>query len=190
MFYKFSKRLMDLFVVVIFLPFFVVSYCIIALLIKLDSKGSVILKQERIGKDMRRFMMYKFRTMYFDSDINGLPPTGFNDLRVTNIGRILRKSSLDELPQLLNVLLGDMSLVGPRPEIQVLLEYYSPEDLIRFKAIPGITGLWQISGRKDMQSISEKAKLDIEYINKANLLLDLIILIKTPYVVIKAKGAY
>ena len=112
------------------------------------------------------------------------------DSRVTKVGKFLRKSSLDELPQFVNVLLGDMSLVGPRPEIEVFLELYSPKELKRFEVVPGLTGLWQISGRKNKQTIREKAMLDIIYINKASILFDLIILIKTPYVVIRAKGAY
>lgn len=188
--YDNTKRIIDLFFVIILLPFLLLTYIIVGILIKCNSRGPIILKQDRIGKNMKIFKMYKFRTMYVDVDINGMPPTNNIDSRVTKIGRFLRKSSIDELPQLINVLLGNMSLVGPRPEIKVLLQYYNQTDLKRFSAVPGITGLWQISGRKDKQSISEKAQIDIEYINKANLLFDLQILIKTVLVVIKAKGAY
>lgn len=190
MLYKYVKRLIDLLFVIILLPFLFVIFLVVAVLIILNSNGPVILKQERVGKGMKLFSMYKFRTMYSSADINGMPPTGSFDPRVTKIGRFLRKSSIDELPQLINVLIGDMSLVGPRPEIKVLIPHYTEGDLRRFEAIPGLTGLWQISGRKDKQSISEKAKIDIEYINKASIWLDLKILIKTPLVVIKAKGAY
>lgn len=190
MVYRFFKRLIDLILVLIALPFLLVFYVCVFVLIKLDSAGPVILKQERIGKNMQTFMMYKFRTMYIDVDINGMPPNSGDDKRITRIGRFLRKSSIDEMPQLINVLIGNMSLVGPRPEIKALLPCYTEADLKRFTVIPGMTGLWQISGRKNKQTISEKAKIDIEYINQANFWFDLIILIKTPLVVIKARGAY
>lgn len=190
MLYWLFKRLIDLLFVIVLLPVLLVFYVCLAILIKLDSPGPVILKQERIGKNMRPFMMYKFRSMYTNTDIDGMPPTGAGDPRVTKIGAFLRKSSIDESPQLINVFLGNMSLVGPRPEIKALLPHYESADLKRFQALPGLTGLWQISGRKDKQSISEKAKIDIDYINKASLWLDILILIKTPLAVFKARGAY
>ncbi|OGI71814.1 hypothetical protein A3J61_02325 [Candidatus Nomurabacteria bacterium RIFCSPHIGHO2_02_FULL_38_15] len=190
MLYKVTKRLLDLIFFMIALPFLIILYSIIFILIKLDSPGPVILKQKRIGKDMQIFTMYKFRTMYIDADINGLPPTDEYDKRVTTVGKFLRKSSLDETPQFINLFLGQMSLVGPRPEIQALLPYYQPAELKRFDVIPGLTGLWQISGRKNKQSISQKASIDIEYINQASFWFDLKILIKTPLVVLKARGAY
>ena len=106
MLYKVTKRLLDLIFFMIALPFLIILYSIIFILIKLDSPGPVILKQKRIGKDMQIFTMYKFRTMYIDADINGLPPTDGYDKRVTTVGKFLRKSSLDETPQFINLFLG------------------------------------------------------------------------------------
>ncbi|RKX69902.1 undecaprenyl-phosphate glucose phosphotransferase, partial [candidate division TA06 bacterium] len=177
---------------------------LISYLIKLNSKGPVIFKQERVGKDGKPFVMYKFRSMFSDSrhithkqyiekfileqnddsvyKINGDP-------RITKIGRILRETSLDELPQLLNVLKGNMSIIGPRPAIGYEVSIYRDWHKKRLRVKPGITGFWQINGRSKVK-FDDMVILDIYYIENWSLLLDFIILLKTIPVVIGKEGAY
>ena len=170
---------------------------LIAVFIKLDSPGPALFRQQRPGRDMRLFTVLKFRTMRLGSD--SLRPQDFASLgygpdqkqradpRITRVGRLLRRFSLDELPQFINVLKGDMSLVGPRP----LLGWELPaSDLMaRAGVLPGITGLWQVSGRSDL-SFTEMLDLDLEYVRRRSLLLDLKIILKTLPAMLGTRGAY
>jgi lipopolysaccharide/colanic/teichoic acid biosynthesis glycosyltransferase len=169
----------------------------IAALIRLDSPGPVFFRQERPGRDMKPFTMLKFRSMTVGSD--AIKPEDFEalgygplhkqqaDPRVTRIGKFLRRSSLDELPQLINVLRGEMSIVGPRP---VLGWEWGHEELVaRSTVAPGITCLWQVSGRSDV-TLEQRLELDLEYVRTRSLLLDLKILLRTIPAVLFSKGAY
>ncbi len=195
----FAKRLIDIAVSVFAITIFLLPALIISLLIKLDSRGSVLYKSKRIGKNGRLFTFYKFRTMYSGSDelreelIKDFSRDGIeiklkNDPRITKIGKILRKTSLDEIPQFYNVLRGDMSLVGPRPPMPDEVKKYSIKQRRRISMKPGITCLWQISGRS-MLSFEDRVELDLKYIDDWSLKLDLIILLKTVPAVLFAKGA-
>ena len=183
---------------------------LIVVLLKLTSRGPVIFRQVRIGQMMKPFKMFKFRTMYLDADprlhhefvssfinasgrIHEPGPNGFfkltDDPRVTPLGRILRKTSIDELPQLWNVLRGDMSLVGPRPALRYELEQYKPWHRRRvLEARPGITGLWQVAGRS-RTTFDAMVRLDLRYARTRSLWTDLKILLATPAAVISGKGA-
>ncbi|SDJ78946.1 exopolysaccharide biosynthesis polyprenyl glycosylphosphotransferase [Aliiruegeria lutimaris] len=173
---------------------------LIALSIKLGSRGPVFFRQERVGRNGSPFTMWKFRSMYVDaearlaalqgaSERDGVCFKMRDDPRVTAVGRLLRRSSLDELPQLFNVLLGDMSLVGPRPALPREVAQYSANDRNRLAALPGITGLWQVSGRADI-SFEEMIRLDLAYIRDCSLLTDLRLLLATVSAVVTARGAY
>lgn len=174
---------------------------VIALAIKLESRGPVLFSQIRAGVGGKPFRMYKFRTMVANADqmkrqLQHLNESGDprlfkikNDPRITRVGRILRKTSLDELPQLLNVLRGDMSLVGPRPFFPDDLETYEPHHFERLHALPGITGLWQVSGRSDIMDFEEVVRLDAHYIRHWSLWLDFKILWKTIPAAL-GRGAY
>jgi exopolysaccharide biosynthesis polyprenyl glycosylphosphotransferase len=150
----------------------------IALIIKLSSRGPVIFKQQRIGLGGRPFMMYKFRTMHFDAPAYATTPQHSSDPRITKIGRILRKLSVDELPQFLNVLIGDMSVVGPRPEMPQIVALYSPVQRQRLCVKPGITGIWQISADRK-NPIHENIDYDLYYIEKQSFFLDITIILTT-----------
>jgi lipopolysaccharide/colanic/teichoic acid biosynthesis glycosyltransferase len=173
---------------------------IIAALIKLDSPGSVLFRQVRVGEGGRRFGILKFRSMTFDAEnrfeenLQSTPNGNLlhkrrNDPRVTRIGALLRRTSLDELPQLINVLTGDMSLVGPRPELPVFVERYEPWQRERLLVPQGMTGWWQVNGRSD-KPLHLNTDHDIYYVRNYSLLLDLQILLKTVWVVMRAKGAF
>jgi len=213
--YFFMKRMMDivgsLVCVIIFSPFFV----LIAVAIRLSSSGPIIFRQKRIGLYGKRFIFLKFRTMYVNNDstvhreyvrnlIEGQNGNGsrtnlsggnggykiVNDVRVTPIGKFLRKTSLDELPQFFNVLKGDMSLVGPRPPIPYEVEKYEVWHRRRVLEIkPGISGLWQVRGRS-RTTFDEMVRLDIRYMKEQSLWMDVKILLQTPWAVLSAKGAY
>ncbi|SFQ08456.1 Undecaprenyl-phosphate galactose phosphotransferase, WbaP/exopolysaccharide biosynthesis polyprenyl glycosylphosphotransferase [Butyrivibrio proteoclasticus] len=168
--------------------------------IKLDSPGPVFFSQTRIGKNGRRFKIYKFRSMYIDAEerlkdlqdqneMNGLMFKMENDPRITKVGEFIRKTSLDEFPQFLNVLKGDMSLVGTRPPTESEFEQYNEHYRRRLSMTPGLTGLWQISGRSDIQDFDEVVRLDLQYIDNWSLTEDIRILLKTVYVVLFGKGA-
>lgn len=187
--YEFFKRIMDIFLGTIFLIISLPFSLLIIILIKLDTKGPSIFIQKRVGHNGRIFEMYKFRTMSKDTDEYAFAPKKQNDSRITRIGKFLRKTSLDELPQLINVIGGEMSLVGPRPEMPFIVERYKSWQKRRLDVKPGLTGLWQILGRKDLP-LHENLEYDFYYIKNRSLILDIVILFKTVTAVIFQKGAY
>jgi len=196
--YLFLKRLIDILISILLLPAVALVIFLCALLIKLDSRGPVFYLQERTGKGGRRFKMYKLRTMVRGaetlkdkySNLNTQTYPDFkipNDPRITRIGRILRKTSLDEIPQIFNVLKGDMSLVGPRPT-SFSASTYALWHTARLEIRPGITGLWQVSGRCDVD-FDDRNRLDIAYRRNLSLWMDLKIIFWTIGCVIIGKGA-
>lgn len=201
----FIKRSFDILMSIVLLPIFFFPMALISLLIRIGSPGRAIFSQERVGRKGTTFRCYKFRTMYDDAEtrLEGLlqdDPDAKNrweqywklddDPRVTKIGRFLRTTSLDELPQILNVLKGEMSFVGPRPVTQdEITRYYKEMAELCFSVLPGITGLWQVSGRSNT-SYDYRIALDSWYVRNWNLWLDIVILFKTVRIVIKREGAY
>ncbi|MEG2935029.1 MAG: sugar transferase [Clostridium sp.] len=196
----FIKRILD--IVLSFIGIIVLSpvYLIVTIAIKLDSKGSVIFKQIRVGKDGNNFLIYKFRTMELSAEskrqLNIDPENMDNfvfqsksDSRITKVGKFLRSSSLDELPQLFNVLFGTMSLVGPRPEIPEVVNYYPKAYYQRLLVLPGITGLAQISGRGEIE-LGRTIFYDLTYINNFSIGFDVKILVETVFKVFKKEGAF
>ncbi len=194
------KRCFDLLVTILGLPFALLFGSIIAIAIRLDSPGPVLYRSVRLGENGRLFGMLKFRTMVCNADSlrhlvdrydeNGnLVHKTPNDPRITRVGRFLRKSSLDEMPQILNVLRGEMSLVGPRPELPDLVEKYLPWQRKRFAVPQGMTGWWQIHGRSD-KPMHLHTDEDLFYVQHYSIWLDLQILLKTIWVVLRGKGAY
>jgi exopolysaccharide biosynthesis polyprenyl glycosylphosphotransferase len=204
----FAKRVLDIlgsvFAIVVFSPLFIS----IAAAVKLTSKGPIFFRQERVGLGGRRFTFLKFRSMKCGSDphihqeyirrfiagkITEAPGGAFkikNDPRLTRIGAFLRRTSLDELPQLFNVLKGDMSLVGPRPAIPYEIDLYQPWHRGRFLEVkPGITGLWQVVGRSKT-SFDDMVRLDLQYVKQWSIWLDVKILLQTPRAVLSREGAY
>lgn len=199
------KRGFDITVAALLLVALLPVLLAISLAVLWSSPGPVLFRQQRIGRNGRPFWFYKFRTMVASNDhsehrdyymrlVRGeAPPINgtfklATDTRVTGLGRMLRRFSLDEFPQLLNVLRGDMSLVGPRPPIPYEVDLYGPRELQRLSVTPGLTGLWQISGRSTL-SFQEMIELDLEYIDHWSLWLDLVILFKTPWAVMGGRGA-
>lgn len=174
---------------------------IVGTLIKYESNGPALFKQQRVGLNGVTFTMYKFRSMLQDAqaqrdqlELHNEMESGVlfkikHDPRITPIGKIIRKSSIDELPQLINVLRGNMSLVGPRPALPNEVSQYSFNDRVRLSVLPGITCLWQVMGRSDI-SFKQQVQLDLKYIEQQSLLLDATLLLKTIPAVIRAKGAY
>ncbi|RME51593.1 MAG: sugar transferase [Deltaproteobacteria bacterium] len=198
--YLVVKRIFDVVVSGVALLLLSPLFLLIALWIRLDSEGPVIFRQERVGQHGRIFTMFKFRTMVADAearlkemlDFDTLPEPVFkfeNDDRVTRAGRFLRRTSLDELPQLINVLRGEMSLVGPRPEEYEIVERYNIWQRRRLKVKPGITGLQQVTNR-GVPDLTERIKYDIYYIRRQSFLLDLSILLRTIFVVFSGRGAF
>jgi exopolysaccharide production protein ExoY len=202
--YYFSKRIIDvvgaLFGIIVFAPLF--------LLIFLwyqtgKNKGAALFKQIRIGQDNKKFYIYKFRSMIENADVilkenellyekylkNNYKLDPNEDPRITKVGLFLRKTSLDELPQLFNVLKGDMSLVGPRPIVEDELKEYGHKENVFLSVKPGLTGYWQVSGRSDV-GYPERVDLELFYVYNQSLLFDFQILIKTVYMVIARRGAY
>jgi lipopolysaccharide/colanic/teichoic acid biosynthesis glycosyltransferase len=172
----------------------------IIIAIKLDSPGAAIFVQQRVGLHGRRFDFYKFRSMYADAEerlaelqsrneVSGPVFKMRSDPRVTRVGALLRKTSLDELPQLLNVLKGEMSLVGPRPPLPREVEAYRPSDSVRLTVKPGLTCLWQISGRSNV-GFEEWMELDRSYVRSLSFGLDVSILLRTAWAVLSCKGAF
>lgn len=187
--YAFLKRTLDIIIAVTAVVLLFPVWILMPGLIKLDSKGSVFFIHERIGLNGRPFRIYKFRTMTTTADPYAYSPGQRNDTRITRVGRFLRQTSLDELPNLLNVLKGDMSIVGPRPEMPFIVENYEEWQKKRLTVKPGITGLWQILGRKDIP-LQENLEYDFYYIRNRSFLLDIIIILKTIPAILSRKGAY
>lgn len=194
-----AKRSIDIVVAGLALVALSPLMLIVAVAIKLDSPGPVLIGQERVSKGLRPFRMFKFRSMVANASelmaslapLNEATPPLFKiqkDPRMTRVGRHLRRLSIDELPQVINVLLGDMSLVGPRPPFAHEVDYDRRRQKIRLQHLPGMTGLWQVSGRSDL-GYEEMIALDLRYVRDWSLLLDLSILFRTPAVVLSAKGA-
>jgi len=196
--YRRTKRVLDILVCLALVPVVVPILAVCALAIAIDSPGAIFFSQWRTGQHGRPFRMYKFRTMVVNAEelkaslahLNLLPPPDFkviDDPRITRAGRFLRRTSLDELPQILNVLLGDMSLVGPRPT-SFAVATYELWHTHRLEAIPGITGLWQVLAR-NRATFDERLRLDIRYVEEMSLMMDLKILWKTAGVVVRRDGA-
>jgi lipopolysaccharide/colanic/teichoic acid biosynthesis glycosyltransferase len=185
--YRVAKRLLDLGLGAMGLVLLGPLLGLMALAIRLDSRGAAFFRQERIGLQGKPFMIYKFRTMDVDSPTFSPKPSSFDDERLTRLGRFLRRSSLDELPQLVNVLKGEMSLVGPRPEQPFLVERYEPWQRQRLSVLPGMSGWWQVNGRK--QPMHDHVEEDLYYVRHRSFLFDLRILLRTLHAVIKADGA-
>ena len=182
------KRIFDVVVsacaIVVFAPLLVM----LSLGIKLSSSGNVLFRQVRVGKNDSRFYLYKFRTMVSNAEAIGSYQTSDNDPRITKFGRFLRRTSLDELPQLFNILKGDMSLVGPRPDVPAQRPNYSPEEWSeRISVRPGLTGLAQATLRSDAVS-TQRLQLDLEYVRNANLITDIKIILMTVRQIITKGG--
>lgn len=199
--YLLVKRLIDIAGVLCGLLVLSPVFFIVALCIKLeDPKGPIFFKQIRVGKDGKEFYMYKFRSMVTDAEkrleellkhneIQGAMFKMKDDPRITRIGRFIRRTSIDELPQLLNVLKGDMSLVGPRPPLPREVQEYTEYDMQRLLVTPGCTGLWQVSGRNSL-SFHQMVELDVQYIQKRTVLFDMKIIFKTVKVLFGSSDAY
>lgn len=194
------KRVMDIAGGLVGMLITLFLFPFVALAIKLDSPGPVLFSQTRIGRNGRRFQIYKFRSMYIDAEerkkelekqneIQGLMFKMENDPRVTKVGKFIRKTSIDELPQFFNVLKGDMSLVGTRPPTEDEFEKYNQYYRRRISMTPGLTGLWQVSGRSEIENFDDVVKYDLEYIDGWSLTLDVKILVKTIGVVLTGKGS-
>lgn len=184
MMYFVLKRIIDLFISFILVLFLLPVFLIIFICIKIDSKGNALFKHKRFGKNLKPIYVYKFRTMVENADKLGPQYTIKNDIRITNFGKILRKTSLDELPQLFNVLKGEMSLIGPRPDAYE--ETFSNHQKIRCEVTPGLTGLAQVNGRSSLTA-KEKEKYDEEYVRNISFKLDCIIFFKTLKVIFTGK---
>ncbi len=197
---RFVKRMFDLTLTLLIMPFVLPIMALIALAIRLEGPGPIFFRQQRVGENGKLFEMLKFRSMVPDAEQrleeiiqrdehgNLIHKTN-NDPRVTRVGKFLRRTSLDELPQLFNVLKGEMSLVGPRPELPFLVDQYELWQRKRFAVPQGITGWWQINGRSD-KPMHLNTEDDLYYIHHYSILLDLQIMLKTIWVVLRGKGAY
>lgn len=195
------KRVIDILGALIGIILLSPIFLIVAILIKIgDPKGPIFFKQIRVGKYENKFQMYKFRSMVSDAEerlndllssneVSGAMFKMKDDPRVTTIGRIIRKTSIDELPQLWNVLIGEMSLVGPRPPLPREVKDYTSYDKQRLLVTPGCTGLWQISGRSNL-NFNQMVKLDINYITNRTVWLDIKVIIKTVFILLGSKDAY
>jgi lipopolysaccharide/colanic/teichoic acid biosynthesis glycosyltransferase len=174
-----AKRAFDLAIAVPALILLAPVFAVIAVMIRRDSKGPVFYRQTRVGLDGREFRVFKFRTMVDGAEFIGAGlHNDAGDARITSVGAKLRATSIDELPQLINVLLGDMSIVGPRPTLRDQVERYTPEQRRRLRARPGITGLAQISGRSTLPW-SQRIVIDVHYVDNWSMLLDMEIIART-----------
>ena len=189
LFYDFLKRAFDLCASALLLILLFPLLAIMALLIKIDSTGPAIFRQKRTGRGGREFVLYKLRTMDNQAPPYAPTPSSQDDPRITRLGRFLRRTSLDELPQLVNVLKGDMSLVGPRPEMPFIVAIYNERQRQRLNVKPGITGLWQISEDRAFQ-IHENLEYDLYYVENRSFFLDLAILIQTFFSALRGIGAW
>ncbi|WP_245831069.1 sugar transferase [Sediminibacillus massiliensis] len=200
-FYLAMKRMIDIIAAVLGIVILSPLFIIIALMIKVeDEKGPVLFSQVRIGKDGKKFSMYKFRSMVSNAEElkaslmeqNEAEGPVFkikDDPRITNIGKFIRKTSIDELPQLFNVLRGEMSLVGPRPPLPNEVAQYTSYQKQRLKVVPGLTCYWQVSGRSNI-GFDEWVELDLKYIRKRNMVIDFKLIFKTVLVLFGSKDAY
>lgn len=199
-----NARVLDITLILLAAPYIILAFLILAFLVKLDSPGPVFYRQIRIGRFGRKFSVYKFRTMVQNADrvlqdyLDKSPELKVEwlathklkqDPRVTRLGALLRTWSLDELPQLWNIIIGDMSLVGPRPIVDAEVEKYGKCFELYIQVRPGLTGLWQVSGRNNT-TYERRVELDEYYVRNRSLKLDLQILLKTVLVVLKKDGAY
>jgi exopolysaccharide production protein ExoY len=198
-----AKRALDLVAVLAATPVVLPLGLIIAALVKLTSRGPVVFGQERVGLGGRHFTMYKFRTMHRDAEqllqgdpvlwndyvANGYKLPAEIDTRITPVGRFLRRSSLDELPQVLNVLLGTMTLVGPRPVVPDEVANYGDNRDVYLSVRPGITGAWQVNGRSNV-FYPDRVDIDAQYVRDWSVWLDVKILVRTPLAVLSARGAF
>jgi lipopolysaccharide/colanic/teichoic acid biosynthesis glycosyltransferase len=202
--YALSKRALDVAVSVCVLIAALPVFALLAVLIRLDSPGPIVFRQRRVGLGGRVFSFYKLRTMVTDArerfpqlyayrytrqEFVDLVLKTPDDPRLTRLGRVLRKTSVDELPNLWNVLRGDMSLVGPRPELPEMVGYYTDEELAKFFVRPGVTGLWQVSGRAILRN-GQQLAADVEYVRHRSFGFDLMILVKTVRAVVLRIGAF
>ena len=187
--YLVTKRLFDIAFSALIILLTLPAWALIMVAIKMETEGPAMFTQDRVGKNGRLFRVYKFRTMFCDTPEFEVAPSAPGDSRITKVGDFLRKTSLDEFPQFLNVFFGDMSVVGPRPEMPFMVEKYKPWQRKRLTVKPGVTGLWQIMGRKDLP-LHESIEYDFYYIKNQSLLLDLTILMRTIPVVLLGHGAY
>ncbi len=200
MVYRLVQQIIAIILFILFLPLMIV----IGLLIKFDSSGLVIFTQIRLGKDLKKFRFYKFRTMRVDAKkcfpqlyryhftAKELTTLQFKipaDPRLTRLGRWLRMTSLDELPNLINVIRGEMNLVGPRPEIPEMLRYYQKKELVKFSVPPGITGYSQINGR-GLLTFKQTIALDLQYIREKSWLIDIKVLLRTLMIIVRTSGAF
>ncbi|WP_181351285.1 sugar transferase [Thalassobacillus sp. CUG 92003] len=189
--YTFARRLVDIVLAIAGFAIFIPLLIILTITIKMDSKGSVFYPQERVGRMGKPFQLLKLRTMKMDAEKEGPRWAETNDPRVTRVGKFLRKTRIDELPQLINVLKGEMSIIGPRPERPVFTEIFNqdtPGFINRLVVKPGLTGWAQVNGGYDI-SPEEKLAYDLEYIRTRNFLLDVKILILTFKIVLSGEGA-
>ena len=197
--YRFIKRTIDIIFSILGLVLLSPLLIIIAIIIKIDSKGPIFFSQERVGYKGNHFKMYKFRSMVLNAEelkeklqekneMSGPMFKMKDDPRVTKIGKFIRKTSIDELPQLINVLLGQMSLVGPRPSLPKEVEKFETWMLERLNVKPGLTCYWQVSGRNDID-FEDWMKLDIKYVNERNLWIDIKLIFKTVFVLFGDKHA-
>lgn len=198
--YVITKRLTDIILSLVAIVALSPVFLIVALVIKFNSKGKIVFGHERIGKGMKKIKVYKFRTMYENSEeiFNNFTEEQKNeyyinfkldnDPRITSVGGFLRKTSLDELPQLINILKGDMSIVGPRPIVEKEISKYGEYVETVFSVLPGLTGYWQANGRSDT-TYEERVQMDMYYIKNRSLWMDIKIMFKTVTSVIKGEGA-
>ena len=195
-----SCRILDLILAVLFLVLALPIYLVVAVAIRLDTPGPIFFVQTRVGYQGREFAFYKFRSMRVDAEqvretlLRHNEATGplfkmRQDPRITRVGRVIRKYSLDELPQLIHVLRGQMSLVGPRPALPREVSTYSDSQRERLAVLPGLTGLWQVSGRSDL-SFDRSVELDLEYIKRRSVFYNIYLLFRTVSVVFTGRGAY
>lgn len=190
-----AKTIIDVVLATLALLLLSPAFCLISLAIVVDSGPPVLFRQNRLGRGGRQFTMYKFRTMVVGSESqtkvkpDGSLLTGEDDTRITSVGRWLRKTSLDEVPQLLNVIAGHMSIVGPRPDLPWQEQYYQEADRVKLCVKPGITGLAQVSGRNELPW-AERLALDAQYVRECSLWMDVAIIWRTITVVLSSRGVY
>ncbi len=199
--YERAKRALDAFATGAGLLLLAPLFAVVAIAIRLDSPGPVLFSQTRVGKNGKTFRCWKFRSMYVDAEARKAALMAENEMaggvifkmkhdpRITRVGRFIRKASIDELPQLWNVFIGDMSLVGPRPAVPSEVVQYTPYERQRLAVKPGITCFWQVSGRSNLP-FDEQVRLDIHYANVRSLWVDITLLLRTVPAVLFARGAY